>query len=407
MNSSTVGSRVAAVRSRVTSLTSDGRGWILLTVSAGWFLGLGTRLAAPALVPYIRTDFGIGLSTAGYLLTVLWVTYAITQFPGGILGDRIGERKVLVAGGLLGVVAVIASGIAWSVPALFAGFVLLGTATGIYATTRFTVLVDVYPKQAATATGICSATGNVGTVVLPAAAGLLAAVLSWRWGFVAVAPLFAATAIGLWVTVPDRTSSEASALDDVSTETFVRLVREISGRRTIVFTVAMFLMSVVYQGFTSFYPSYLVSVKGLSEGAAALVYSTFFAAGIVIQPIAGAAADAVGDRSTMMLFSFVSGLAFAGLIGVGGFWALIGISVVLGAQLGFWPIAQAAVIETLSDELQGTGFGLLRSVYLLLAAAAPAIVGTMGERGLFDEAFLLLGGCAVVAGSLGLFLHDR
>lgn len=405
VKSSSVANRVRGVRSVLTSLASEGRGWILLTVSAGWFLGLGIRLAAPALVPHIRADFGIGLSTAGFLLTVLWVMYAIMQFPGGILGDRIGERNVLVAGSLLAVAAVLASGLAWSVPALFGGIVLLGTAAGIYATTRFTVLVDVYPEQAATATGFCSAAGNVGTVLLPAAAGLLAAALSWRVGFVAAAPLFAAAAIGLWLTVPSRTSGETSAIDDLSLATFKRLFSGISGRQTLVFTGTMFLMSFVYQGFTSFYPSFLIATKGLSESSAAIVYSTFFAAGIIIQPIAGAAGDTIGDRPTMMLFSIGSGVAFLAVVLVSNFWALVGVSIILGAQLGFWPVVQAATIETIPDEIQGAGFGLLRSVYLLLAAVSPAIIGTLAEGGFFEESFLLLGCCAVAAGGLGLLIR--
>lgn len=405
MNSSPVVSRVRGIRSVLESLASDGRGWILLTVSVGWFLGLGIRLAAPALVPHIRADFGIGLSTAGLLLTVLWVMYAIMQFPGGILGDRIGERNVLVAGSVLAVAAVLASGFAWSILALFGGIILLGTAAGIYATTRFTVLVDVYPEQAATATGFCSAAGNVGTVLLPAAAGLLAAAISWRVGFVAAAPLFALAAIGLWLTVPSHTSGESSAIDDLSVSTFKQLLSGISGRQTLVFTAAMFLMSFVYQGFTSFYPSFLISVKGLSESSAAIVYSTFFAAGIVIQPIAGAAADTIGDRPTMMLFSIGAGTAFLVVLLVSNFWALIGVSMALGAQLGFWPIVQAATVETIPDEIQGAGFGLLRSTYLLMAAVSPAIVGALAEGGFFEESFLLLGACAVAAGGLGLLLR--
>ena len=393
---------VEAVRSTATDMAGGGRGWILLSVSFGWFLGLGMRLAAPALVPYIRADFGIGLSTAGLLLSLLWVTYALLQLPGGILGDRIGERNVLVLSSVLAVAAVAASATAWSVAALFGAFVLLGSATGIYATTRFTSLVDVFPQRAGTATGLCSAAGNVGTVLLPAGAGLLAGWATWRLGFASAVPLFATAALALWFTVPPHTSKRGSAVDELSIETIRRLARGITNRRALVFTAAMFLMSVIYQGFTSFYPTYLVSIKGLSEGGAALVYSVFFAAGIAIQPIAGAAADTVGERVTMVGFSVATAIAFVVLVSMGGFWTLVGISILLSAQLGFWPIAQAAVIDALPTEMQGTGFGFLRTVYLLMAASTPALIGALGDRGLFDEAFLLLGGCAAITALLGL-----
>lgn len=397
---------VASVRTALAELNRDGRGWILLVIAFGWFLGLGLRLAAPALMPYVRADFGIDLSTTGVLLSTLWITYALLQFPSGVLGDRIGERNVLVASSALAIAALAASAIAWSVSALFAAFVLLGSATGIYATTRFTALADIYPDRAATAIGLSSAAGNVGTVLLPAAAGLLAAAANWRIGFAAAVPFFAVAAIGLWFTVPARTSGQGSAVDELSIATVGQLASGITSRRALVFTAAMFLMSFVYQGFTSFYPTYLVSIKGLPESTAAFVYSAFFAAGILVQPLGGAAADSIGDRLTMIGFTVAAAVALMLLPTVSGFWSLVVVSVALSAQLGFWPIAQAAVIDALPTEMQGTGFGFLRTTYLLLAATSPTVVGALGDRELFDEAFLLLAGCALATALLGLLLWN-
>ncbi|WP_168216044.1 MFS transporter [Halorussus marinus] len=396
----------ARVRAVASDLASDGRGRILFTIAFGWFLGLGVRLSAPTLVPYIRADFGIGLSTAGLLLSTLWFTYALLQFPGGVLGDWIGERAVLVASSALAIVALAASALAWSTLALFAGFVLLGSATGVYATTRFTSLADVYPDRTATAMGVSSAAGNLGTVLLPAGAGVVAGAASWRLGFAAATPLFALAAVGLWVAVPARTSGQESVADDLSADALRRFVAEVTGRQTLVLTAAMLLMSIVYQGFTSFFPTYLVSIKGLSEGSAALLYSAFFASGILVQPLAGVLADSVGDRPTLLGFSFLSASAIALLLATDEVWLLVVLAVLASAQLGFWPIAQAGVVDSLPTEMQGTGFGLLRTGYLLLAATSPTIVGALGDRGRFDEAFVLLAGCALGSALIGLLFWD-
>ena len=210
-------------RDAVAALTREGRGWILLTVAFGWFLGLGTRLAAPVLMPYIRGEFGFDLSIAGLLLSSIWVAYALGQLPGGLLGDRVGERNVLAISSALVVAALVANAIAWSVVALALGFVLLGLATGVYATTRFTSLSDVFPERTATAIGLSSAAGNVGTVIVPAATGMLAATLSWRVGFMAAVPFFSVASIGLWLAVPARISGNESMVDDLSIATGKRL----------------------------------------------------------------------------------------------------------------------------------------------------------------------------------------
>jgi MFS family permease len=395
---------LAAGRRVYASLVRDGRGPVLLAVSFGWFLGLGIRLAAPALVPHVRAEFGIDLATAGLLLSTLWVTYALLQLPGGALGDRIGERAVLAASSALATVGLAACALAASPAGLFAGFVALGAATGAYATTRFTSITDLYPERTATALGVCSAAGNVGTVVVPAAAGAVAVAAGWRLGFAGVAPLFALAAVGLWIAVPARTSGATSALDELSRATLARLVAGVLTPRTLVLTATMLLMSVVYQGFTSFYPTYLATTKGLSRGTAAVVYGAFFAAGIVVQPVAGAVADRVGDEPAAAGAALAAAGALGALVTVDGLGPLVAVSLALAAQLGFWPVAQSAVIGSLPTEMQGTGFGFLRTVYLLVAAAAPTAVGGLADRGRFDEAFLLLGGCALVAAGLALGL---
>ena len=93
---------VARVRTAADDLRGDGRGWVLVVVAVGWALAIGVRLVFPALLPAVRRSFGMSLSTAGLLITVLWGAYASMQFPGGILADRYGERAVLVAAIALG-----------------------------------------------------------------------------------------------------------------------------------------------------------------------------------------------------------------------------------------------------------------------------------------------------------------
>jgi len=58
---------------------------------------------------------------------------------------------------------------------------------------------------------------------------------------------------------------------------------------------------------------------------------------------------------------------------------------------------------SLTDEIQNTGFGTLRTSYLLVGAMSPVVFGAIADRGFFDEAFFLL---AVITG-LTLLLATR
>jgi hypothetical protein len=62
----------------------------LLAVAAGWFLSLGVRMVYPALLPYLRTAYGLDLGTTGLLLTVLWSAHALGQLLGSLPTDEFG-----------------------------------------------------------------------------------------------------------------------------------------------------------------------------------------------------------------------------------------------------------------------------------------------------------------------------
>src|SRR5881398_1311945 len=64
--------------------------------------------------PFIKKDLGLNDEDMGYLASVWLVAYGIFQVPGGLLGDRLGARRlltilVLVWSLLAGAVALTAS----------------------------------------------------------------------------------------------------------------------------------------------------------------------------------------------------------------------------------------------------------------------------------------------------------
>ena len=360
-------------------------------------MSIGVRLVYPALLPSIRADLEFDLTTAGLVVTVLWACYALMQFPGGLLADRIGERAVLTAStALTGVgigIVVLSSGAV----SFFLGTVATGFGSGLYATTRATVLSDIYPERSGTAMGFIQAFGNVGTTVLPPIAGFLTVLVSWRLGIGFLLPIVVGVVVALWLVVPARTSGGDSVVERLSWETIEQLKTGLGNRTVLLVTVSMFLVSVVYQSFTGFYPTYLVLEKGFSEGRAALLYGGFFAVGIVLQLVSGSSGDAIGMRWTLTasLAAATAGLAL--LPFAAGLPAIILLSGLLSAQLAFWPVVNAYTIEVMPDEMQGTGFGLVRTVYLLSASGGPVIIGRFGDAGMFDTAFLLLAVIAAIA----------
>ncbi len=392
---------VEPMRAVAHDLWRDGRGPILVGVAGGWFLSLGVRLMYPALLPYIREAFSLSLTIAGLLITMLWLGYAIGQFPGGIIGDRIGEGNALVissvvSGVLIAVVAV--SNSAWM---LFVATVCFGFSTALYGPARFTILSAVYDKREGVAVGLTLSVGEAGNAILPVTAGLIAAVATWRLGFGVMVPAFFLIAVFLFVFVPGQLN-DGSAVDTLSLSSLRYVLRGITTRPILIVTGVHLFLFFAYQGFAGFYPTYLVDMKGLSTTAAAGLFGLFFAGAMVVQPVAGAGRDRFGTRPTLLVVSGTSGLVLATLPFVEGFNGLVLVTLAASVLLGVTPLTQTYLVNALPDDMKGSGLGLLRTVHVALGATGPLVVGVIADAGFFDEAFLLL--AAAAGGGLVLTL---
>lgn len=383
-------------------LRSDGRGWILLFIAGGWFFSLGVRLTFPPLLPYIRAELGMSLTGAGLLITALWLAYALGQFPGGMFRDRIGDRNVLVVSTAVSAVTLLGIARASTVATLFAATMLFGFGTALFGTARFTVLADTYERRDGVAIGLTMAAGNAGNVVLPVCGALIATYAAWRVGFGLAAPFFLVFAVGLWWAIPGKAVGSTSAVDTLSVEALRRVFVGVARRPVLVMTGVVLLIHFTWQGFTGFYPTYLVERKGLAPNTAAGLYGLFFALGIVVQPLAGAGSDRFGARPVLLGAISMTVLTLGSLPFVDGLGPLIVFTALSSAVLGVVPVANAYLVAALPTDVQGSGLGLMRTVYITCGSAGPVIVGAVADGGYFDWAFPLL--AAVSAGAILLCL---
>lgn len=384
---------VGRVAHATRELYSEGRGPTLLAVAGAWFLALGTRLAVPAVLPFVRADLGIDNAAAGMVVTTLWVAYALTQFPSGLLTDRLGERRILAGSMLLGALAVLVLGLTGGLVGLLAGICLYGLGTGLFATPRVMVVSRVYPRRATTALGVVFAAGNVGNTVLPALAGVAAGAFGWRAGFLALAPAFVLAAVGLRAVVPgpDPAPANGGGAGDAGPD-LAGTLADLRSRPVGFATAALVLFAFAYQGLVGFLPTYLVDAKGLDPGLASLLFGAFFASGLVAQLAAGGLADRHGRRPLLVATLVAALVGLVALTVAEGVPALAGLVALLGVQLGFWPVVNAYAYDALPEGSRGGAYGLVRTVYLCLGAAGPLVVGTLFDANRYDGAVLALGG---------------
>lgn len=372
------------------TLWDNGRGKMLIAIAIGWFLSISVRMIYPALLPYLRNAYDLSLTTAGLLLTILWLAYGIGQLPGGILADRIGEGTVLVISTFLSAGTLTLVVTAQSASILFAATALFGLGTALYGVTRFTILSNLYPNDVGAATGVTMAAGDIGNSVMPPIASGIAVAIAWQYGFGVTIPVFVIVAIVLWRLVPSQTSGTTSAVDSLSISSLHDIGQRLRHRSIIHSVIVLILGNCVMQAFISFYPTYLITVKGLATTLATGIFGFFFALGAIVKPLAGGAYDRIGVRQSLLFIMIVSSMAYALLPVIGGFWLLVAVTVPVSTLLGYETIVIAGLTETLASDLQGTGLGVLRTIYLMTGALSPVVFGGLADRGFFDEGFFIL-----------------
>lgn len=376
----------------------------LAAIAFGWFLTLGLRFVLPAILPQIKAAFAIDNATAGLAVTVVWAGYALMQFPAGVLVDRLGERRLLslsllLAGGSLGVL-----GGSPVFPAFLTAAGLFGLATGLFGTSRGIALSNLFSPNPGRAFGITLAAGSIGSAALPFLASVLTAEFGWRLAVGASVPLFLATAVGTWRAVPAETTSGGTGDTGLA---LGALRAAFTDRAVVVAVVGLTLLLFTFQGLTAFLPTYLVQVKGLSSQTAGALFAGLFVAGAGFQLAGGGAADRFGTRAVLVVVAVVGIFTLAALPLLRGVLALGVLIVVMASRLAVAPVANAYVLDTLSDESKGTVWGLLRTGLFLLSSTGSVVVGVLSDRGLFDEAFFLLAGITAVAAVLFAFLPAR
>jgi len=83
----------------VTGAAPYGLVWAILVYA--WIANYLIRMALSALLPPIMAEFGLTYAQAGLLSAAVFYAYTSMQLPAGALGDRLGRRRMVIAGVLL------------------------------------------------------------------------------------------------------------------------------------------------------------------------------------------------------------------------------------------------------------------------------------------------------------------
>lgn len=376
---------------------------VLALCTLAFFATMVARLVISPMVPAIIAAFDVTNTAVGGALTGMWLTYALAQFPSGVLGDRFGERMVILTAVGLTAVASALIAVASSFPLFVLFTVFLGAGAGLHFSVATTLLTKAF-RETGTAIGLHNSGAPIAGLLAPVAAAYVGARVGWRpavaLGAAVAVPVFAAFAWRVRPIEPERP-------DQPLTERFqLDPIRELLGRRPIKFTVAMAVLGAfVWQATASFLPTFLVEHRGYSQTFAGVVFSAYFVVHGVTQPVLGRLSDRYGRDSVIalcMTLGIVGYLLF--VAGTGLLAVAVAVSLV-GTGMSWSAAVLPRFMDHLSDAERGVGFGLVRTTYMVLGSLGSVVTGAVADLWGWAAAFGLL--AALLAVVLVVLLANR
>ena len=191
-------------------------GLILLVVSAAVFLASLDLFIVNIAFPTIGEEFSSDAAGLSWVLNAYTITFAALLAPAGRIADRIGRKRVFLAGLAVFIVASVGCATAWDVSSLSGFRILQAVGAALLTSTSLALLLHSFPPaRRAQAIAVWSAIGGVAAALGPPIGGLLVEA-SWRWVFLVNAPVgIAALVVGLRV-LPDSRDENENRRPDVA-----------------------------------------------------------------------------------------------------------------------------------------------------------------------------------------------
>ncbi|WP_344662854.1 MFS transporter [Catenulispora subtropica] len=164
--------------------------WTLaLTATASLMVVLDMLVVTTAL-NRIRLDLGASIADLEWTITAFTLSFAVLLLPASALGDRLGRRRMFVAGVAVFTVASAACALAPDAAALITARTVQGAGSALIMPHAMVLLSVAFPgRQRAKALGAFSSVTGLGTVGGPVVGGAITQGLDWHWIFWINVPL--------------------------------------------------------------------------------------------------------------------------------------------------------------------------------------------------------------------------
>jgi len=383
----------------------------LIAGGLGWMLDAMDVMLYSLVLAFLIREFAMDTRTAGLLNSLTLVASAIGGLLFGVLADRIGRIRSLMASILVYALASAACGFSHTIPQLATFRFILGLGMGGEWTTGAALIAETWrAEHRGKALGFMQSAYAIGEAIAALVVALILPHFGWRPVFlVGVLPAILVFWIQRQVPEPELWKQRAARKEKVL---FRKLLDKGVLRNGILATSMNAFSMFGYWGLFTWIPSYLSlpPEKG-GRGLSLVTTTTFF---LVIcfgkwlgYALFGFFSDAFGRRKPYFLYLLIA----AALVPIYGmsrsaFWLLALGPFVAFFGTGYFSGYAAIASELFPGEIRAAAMGLSYNIGRGLSAVAPFAVGALALRYGIGPAFFLQAGAFLMAALLALALPE-
>jgi MFS family permease len=363
------------------------------------------------ILAYLIRQFGMNTSTAGLLNSLTLVASAIGGLLFGLIADRIGRTRSLMAAILVYSLASAACGLSHSVPQLAVFRFLLGLGMGGEWTAAAALIAETWrAEHRGKALGLMQSAYAIGEAIAALVVAVVLPHFGWRAVFfVGVLPAL----LVFWIqsSVPEPALWTSRSVK--ATRTPLRVLLSGGLLKTGALATTMNACGLFgYWGLFTWIPAYLsLPVAQGGRGLTLAKTTTFFlvlcAGKFLGYASFGFFADAFGRRKPYFIYLMVAALLVP-LYGIARseFWLLVLGPFVAFFGTGFFSGYAAIASEIFPGEIRAAAMGFSYNVGRGLSAFAPFAVGALAIKFGIGPAFFLQAGAFFAAAILSLTLPE-
>jgi MFS family permease len=370
----------------------------------GFFAIFSTTICKNPVLPLFANSLGATPELIGLIAALSPFAGMLFGFPVGILSDRLGRKRLLVASGVIFVTApllyILINNPVYLIPLRF----FHGLATAILGPIASTMISEAYVKDRGEKLGIYSSATLVGRTLAPLLGGAIISVFVsmgnlWNYRLVYVfASAISLTAFILIIMLHDDPAGKKTGL---KVSELLQSAKEVLKHRVIVAT-ALVEMTIYFAfgAFETYLPLYLTTLQ-FAAYTIGIIFSLQTVSIALTKPVFGRIADRIDKRMQILFGLLLVGFSIAAIPLFSQAYLLIAISLIFGLGMSFATVATSAYTADVADKRRlGASLGALSSIMDIGHTSGPLVVGIIVGAFSYRAGFM---SCLALAFATGTF----